>query len=333
VRTSDTDVIVKSHTILGSKSQRGLTQMTLDVLFKSIGGCNTHPTKALPDLAAADVSEAHLMLASNFLDSIYGDGESRMNSRAPTPMPVSNLCTTPPHPGSMQLYKSLLGLSTGTSPFRGKDLQQDNTIRSVTGFAKITRSVAKLGHVYLKQSNPSSIYPPLTPRRGPSRPSALPHLPNLDDIQVAVDKSADYAIVVSMYEVYNDRIFDLLTGSTVNLKAAANVRRRALLFKPTEYSPDRKVVAGLRKIICGSLDEALLVLETGLMERRVAGTGSNAVSSRSHGFFCVEVKKRNKSGTSSWTSSTLTIVDLAGKPPHIQYSSDTDSKPEPEQSH
>lgn len=56
---------------------------------------------------------------------------------------------------------------------------------------------------------------------------------------------------------------------------------------------------------------------SGLHERRVAGTGSNATSSRSHGFFCIEVKKRAR-GTHSvpisspWTSSTMTIVDLAG---------------------
>lgn len=56
-----------------------------------------------------------------------------------------------------------------------------------------------------------------------------------------------------------------------------------------------------------------MVLETGLMERRVAGTGSNSVSSRSHGFFCVEVKRRPKGGLSnSWTGSQLTVVDLAG---------------------
>lgn len=74
------------------------------------------------------------------------------------------------------------------------------------------------------------------------------------------------------------------------------------------------MVAGLRKIVCGSYDEALMVLETGLMERRVAGTGSNSVSSRSHGFFCVEVKRRPKSGMStSWSGAQLTVVDLAGK--------------------
>jgi hypothetical protein len=115
-----------------------------------------------------------------------------------------------------------------------------------------------------------------------------------------------------MYEVYNDRIFDLLTPP-IKSNATKEYRRRPLLFKSTEQSPDRKVVAGLRKIICGNLKEALMVLEAGLHERRVAGTGSNSVSSRSHGFFCVEVRKR-RAGRSNgvWGGSTLSVVDLAG---------------------
>ncbi|KAI9873966.1 MAG: hypothetical protein M1823_007793, partial [Watsoniomyces obsoletus] len=94
--------------------------------------------------------------------------------------------------------------------------------------------------------------------------------------------------------------------------------RRPLLFKNTEMSPDRKVVAGLRKIVCSSYDEAIMVLETGLTERRVAGTGSNSVSSRSHGFFCIEVKKnahmrtQGRYAVENWSGSTLSIVDLAG---------------------
>lgn len=142
----------------------------------------------------------------------------------------------------------------------------------------------------------------------------MPTQPDISDLMVDSDPASEYAVVISMYEVYNDRIFDLLTPST---KAGSKeVRRRTLLFKPTEQSPDRKVVAGLRKIICASMKEALLVLDAGLTERRVAGTGSNSVSSRSHGFFCVEVKKRRRAldgyQTGSWHSSALTIVDLAG---------------------
>ena len=173
---------------------------------------------------------------------------------------------------------------------------------------RMTRTKAKLrfGNVIQDTS-----FIPSAPRRNlPLRPSALPHMPDISCYAVPTTQNADYAILVSTYEVYNDRIFDLLSHP----RSAKDTRRRPLLFKSTEGSPDRKVVAGLRKIVCGTYEEALMVLETALMERRVAGTGSNSVSSRSHGFFCVEVKKRPRGGMSSaWTSSQLTIVDLAGQ--------------------
>ncbi|KAL5113536.1 hypothetical protein ACEQ8H_008575 [Pleosporales sp. CAS-2024a] len=240
----------KSHTILGTKSQRGLVQMSLDVLFQSCEHQlvqSFYGAPAFSSLAAADVAEAHMLTATAFLDSLYGDNQSERNpSRAQTPMP-------------------------------------DTSIFSMGG----TRS-NKL-----------------------PRPSTLPQNPSVADITLSTDTSAEYAVVISMYEVYNDRIFDLLTGMALKNKHPS-VKRRALLFKNTEQSPDRKVVAGLTKIICGSFEEAMMVLETGLMERKVAGTGSNAVSSRSHGFFCVEVKKRDAERRGPWSSSTLTIVDLAG---------------------
>jgi hypothetical protein len=242
---------VQSHTILGTKSQRGLVQMSLDVLFQS---CEQqlvqsfYGAPAFSSLAAADVAEAHMYTATAFLDSLYGDNQSeRFPSRAQTPMP-------------------------------------DTSIFSMGGTSRSNKI---------------------------PRPSTLPQSPSVADVIIPTDSSAEYAIVISMYEVYNDRIFDLLTGMAMKNKHPS-VKRRALLFKSTEQSPDRKVVAGLTKIICGSFEEAMMVLETGLMERKVAGTGSNAVSSRSHGFFCVEVKKRDAQRKGPWSSSTLTIVDLAG---------------------
>lgn len=173
---------------------------------------------------------------------------------------------------------------------------------------KLTRIQAKIRFGNTLQD---PMFVPSTPRRNmPHRPSALPQFPDISDLSIPHDPNTEYAILVSMYEVYNDRIFDLLSHPR-NLK---EIRRRPLLFKPTESSPDRKLVAGLRKILCESYEEAMMVLETGLMERRVAGTGSNSVSSRSHGFFCIEVKRRPKGGISiSWRGSQLTIVDLAGE--------------------
>ncbi len=146
-------------------------------------------------------------------------------------------------------------------------------------------------------------------RRMPQRPAALLQFPDISNLNVPVQENFEYTILVSMYEVYNDRIFDLLTIPT----STKDLRRRHLLFKSTEASPDRKVVAGLRKVVCGTYEEALMVLETGLHERRVAGTGSNSVSSRSHGFFVLDVKKRVRGGMSNlWSGATMTIVDLAG---------------------
>ena len=173
---------------------------------------------------------------------------------------------------------------------------------------RMTRKQAKLRfRNFLQETS----YTPCAPRRKmPQRPSSLPQFPDISEISVPTVSNAEYAIVISMYEVYNDRIFDLLAVPS-NQK---DLRRRHLLFKPTEASPDRKVVAGLRKVVCGNYEEALMVLETGLTERRVAGTGSNSVSSRSHGFFCGEVKRRPRGGMSnSWTGAHLTIVDLAGR--------------------
>ncbi|EME88747.1 uncharacterized protein MYCFIDRAFT_125702 [Pseudocercospora fijiensis CIRAD86] len=270
-----------SHTILGSKTQRGLTQLALDVLFRS-----TEPQLADADssdytynsLIAADATESTLFRAQDFLDSIYDNGNVSRLSRAATPAL---------NPSNHTLHHS----------------------PSKNHLTRFTRSIAKLTQSFREQES-SFLSAPGAKRYTP-RVSVLPTSPSIDDIAMEIDESAEYGIVVSMYEVYNDRIFDLLTA-TASGKSPA--KRRALLFKSTEGSPERKVVAGLRKVICSSLEEALLVLETGLQERRVAGTGSNAVSSRSHGFFCIDVKKRHRGRgiPGPWTSSTMTIVDLAG---------------------
>ncbi|KAK4163157.1 P-loop containing nucleoside triphosphate hydrolase protein [Cladorrhinum sp. PSN259] len=251
----------KTHTILGSRTQRGMIQLALDVIFRSLGedllDCTSHPTLE-QSITNSDASEAIILAASAFIDAVYADA--------------------PPAPA--------------------------------------------VAPTFFKSSSNRAPTPLLSEPAGPTpssrqlrRPSTFPQSPDVSALTVSCDPSSEYSIVVSMYEVYNDRIFDLLTPPTKST-STKDYRRRPLLFKFTENSPDRKIVAGLRKVICGTLQEALLVLEAGLHERRVAGTGSNSVSSRSHGFFCVEVKKRTKTSRRHhdlhWGGSTLTIVDLAG---------------------
>lgn len=287
-----------------------------------------HPSNNLSliaSLSATDASEAQISSASAFLENVYGDhNQERMGSRATTPMTVGSIpSSTPKAPPSTGLYSQWSILSLGSPKpepcvnvraLTTPDVEHVNctsiahSSHVVPGATpRWTRNHAKVGFKNSLQDSTSTFS---MQKRHLQRPSALPQCPNISNLSVAVDKNAEYAIQVSMYEVYNDRIFDLLSHP----QNPKDLRRRPLLFKPTEASPDRKIVAGLRKIVCGTYEEALMVLETGLMERRVAGTGSNSVSSRSHGFFCVEVKKRPGGGMSNaWNGAQLTIVDLAGK--------------------
>ena len=312
-------------------------------------------------VAASDPSEAQVMSAGMFIDSMFADpttGGSRANSRAPTPMLVSqdsfhmsgrsvvgisrssalvqredrsqdgnrsqSRCAPSQDEGQMpgaypDSDRSSMTPAPVCSPNKdsllSRDLQREtNNIPSYmsTTFSKASKYVPKSPNAKTNLDMQGEYHIPPTPRRNLlTRPSALPLSPDISNVVVETDSHAEYSVLISMYEVYNDRIFDLLTPALPN-KGTKDFRRRPLLFKFTEQSPDRKVVAGLRKIICANLKEALMVLEAGLHERRVAGTGSNSVSSRSHGFFCVEVKKRRRGGRGLWGGSALTIVDLAG---------------------
>ncbi|KAJ6115570.1 hypothetical protein N7523_005987 [Penicillium sp. IBT 18751x] len=353
----------KSHTILGSKSQRGLTQMALDVIFRSLKPTvktedGSISPMMLASLAASDASEAQLFSAQTFLEAVYGDPNGGRNSRAQTPMspgrantpltvrspqslnsPHESLRKRPPDSGT-----GLPGLQryTGSSQKAARTSSHNRKVRSASGqqsteqlgrmspgpfkiipfirFNPLENRLAKLRLYVFQEPTPALIFPR---RQQRERPIAAPRMPDVSHLTVDLNDKSDYVVLVSMYEVYNDRIFDLLTPSIVPGQGSAvsrgnnqqKDRRRPLLFKPTEGSPDRKVVAGLRKIACSSYEEALAILDVGLTERKVTGTGANSVSSRSHGFFCLEVKKLTHSkrhGEASWVGNTLTVVDLAG---------------------
>ncbi|KAI1837770.1 hypothetical protein DTO013E5_1636 [Penicillium roqueforti] len=352
----------KSHTILGSKTQRGMTQMALDVIFRSLESTNKTDHGSitpvmLASLAVADASEAQLFSAQTFLEAVYGEPNGRTSraqtpmspSRANTPLTVRNPFTlnspqgsptprpsTPgsflPRPRSKSGSPHKMDLSHITSPHdaAGSGLGQISTEPSgwiTPGFSNpipythcnlFEPKSAKSRLYVFKEPTPALNFPR---RHIRERPCALPRLPDMSHLTVDMDSNADYVVLVSMYEVYNDRIFDLLSPSIAsgqgNMSRGNNQkdRRRPLLFKSTEGSPDRKLVAGLRKIACSSYEEALAILDVGLTERKVTGTGMNSVSSRSHGFFSLEVKKRTyskRTGEHNWAGNALTVVDLAG---------------------
>jgi hypothetical protein len=95
---------MQSHTMLGSKTQRGMTQMALDVLFKSLSTNMRSPDNfsdlgLVASLAVSDPSEGQIFSAKTFLESVFCDHNSErgrgsraqtplVSSRAQTPMPV-----------------------------------------------------------------------------------------------------------------------------------------------------------------------------------------------------------------------------------------------------
>ncbi|KAK7735560.1 hypothetical protein SLS53_007473 [Cytospora paraplurivora] len=362
----------KSHTILGSRTQRGLTQLLLDVLFRSIGkGIVDTDTNATLEasIRASDGSEANVSNALSFIDMVYGGPaeQPRPSSQAQTPLVVRphDSFVQPEAPSSDVFSPRLYGPTemsdsrlaspksvrivrkedyTASSPLTPERFRDDwlafphGSVQSTMSnrqalrvrAANLNNPAKSTSKHYMgvtasarhrernAKSSPQKDHQtanPAAPRRLLPRPPAVAQAPDISTVSVPSDPAAEYAVLISMYEVYNDRIFDLLTPPAKS--AATKVyRRRPLIFRSTDLVPDRKVVAGLRKILCSDLDQALMVLEAGLHERRVAGTGSNSVSSRSHGFFSIEVKKRPRSSGKRyeypWGGSTLTVVDLAG---------------------
>ncbi|KAJ5487174.1 hypothetical protein N7530_001474 [Penicillium desertorum] len=328
-------LVIQSHTILGSKTERGMTQMALDVIFRSLEPTTKTDYDSvtpvmLASLAAADASEAQLFSAQTFLEAVYGEPNGR-TSRAQTPMSPSRANTplmvrspftlnSPPRIPDPAIAHSWIfspKAEVSTEPSGWITPGFSNPIPYTHSHLFEPKSAKSRLYVF-KEPTPALNFPR---RHIRERPFALPRLPDMSHLTVDMDSNADYVVLVSMYEVYNDRIFDLLSPSIVSGQGTMSRgnnqkdRRRPLLFKPTEGSPDRKLVAGLRKIACSSYEEALAILDVGLTERKVTGTGMNSVSSRSHGFFSLEIKRRTwskRTGGHNWAGSTLTVVDLAG---------------------
>lgn len=89
----------QTHTILGSRNQRGLTQLAVDVIFRSISDnmVESAQSPTLDSLQACDASESTLVTATYFLDGMNGDVAQTTyrgsGSRSTTPMMVRTQST------------------------------------------------------------------------------------------------------------------------------------------------------------------------------------------------------------------------------------------------
>ncbi|TKY49332.1 Kinesin protein KIFC3 [Spatholobus suberectus] len=113
-----------------------------------------------------------------------------------------------------------------------------------------------------------------------------------------------YDISVSVLEVYNEQIRDLLVSGNHPGTAAKRLEIR-------QAGEGMHHIPGLVEAHVKNMTEVWEVLQTGSNARAVSSTNSNEHSSRSHCIHCVMVKGENLL-TGECTRSKLWLVDLAG---------------------
>lgn len=114
----------------------------------------------------------------------------------------------------------------------------------------------------------------------------------------SMDENLEFHIKVSYFEIYLDKIRDLLDVSKTNLSVHEDKNR-------VPY------VKGATERFVSSPEEVLDVIEEGKVNRHVSVTNMNEHSSRSHSVFLINVKQENLENQKK-LSGKLYLVDLAG---------------------
>ena len=129
-----------------------------------------------------------------------------------------------------------------------------------------------------------------------------------DATTVPITPGAEYSVFVSYAEVYNECVYDLLTVTPKS--KGKNPRRDTCRIGEKNGNP---YIRDLREVQVTDSDDAIRIICAGQRNRKVAATGSNQESSRSHCLFTVKVIKRKTADPAAKpTVNQLTIVDLAG---------------------
>lgn len=114
----------------------------------------------------------------------------------------------------------------------------------------------------------------------------------------AMEENLEFHIKVSYFEIYMDKIRDLLDVSKINLSVHEDKNRVPFVKGATER-------------FVSSPEEVFEVIEEGKANRHIAVTNMNEHSSRSHSVFLINVKQENLENQKK-LSGKLYLVDLAG---------------------
>ncbi|TSM60552.1 Kinesin heavy chain isoform 5C [Bagarius yarrelli] len=142
----------------------------------------------------------------------------------------------------------------------------------------------------------------------PGRKGIIPRIAqDIFDHIYSMDEDLEFHIKVSYFEIYLDKIRDLLDVSKTNLAVHEDKNR-------VPY------VKGCTERFVSSPEEVMDVIDEGKANRHVAVTNMNEHSSRSHSIFLINIKQENME-TEKKLSGKLYLVDLAGseKKTHVPY--------------
>lgn len=111
-------------------------------------------------------------------------------------------------------------------------------------------------------------------------------------------ENMEFAVSVSMCEIYNERIKDLLNPKQDNLKIHEEQNKGVY-------------IQGITETYCSCDGDVYAMLKAGNGNRAVASTNMNSESSRSHSLFILTIQMNNVEEGSQKTGK-LYLVDLAG---------------------
>lgn len=114
----------------------------------------------------------------------------------------------------------------------------------------------------------------------------------------SMDANVEFHIKVSYFEIYLDKIRDLLDVSKTNLSVHEDKNRVPFVKGATE-----------RFVSCP--EDVMEIIDEGKSNRHIAVTNMNEHSSRSHSVFLINVKQENLENQKKLTGK-LYLVDLAG---------------------
>lgn len=130
-----------------------------------------------------------------------------------------------------------------------------------------------------------------------------------------LDANLQFQIKVSYFEIYLDKIRDLLDVSKTNLAVHEDKNRVPYVKVRRNNGCAITLISdhfqGVTERFVSSPDEVFEIMDEGKNNRHIAVTNMNEHSSRSHSVFLINVKQENVESEKKLTGK-LYLVDLAG---------------------